>query len=292
MKITLLITIFCFCFLSQALAQAQETACNFGTDTAAYTKYSFKNRLATGESEATSQDAKNIAEKRMHDTAESSDLGVGIHPCGGTPQMVCSDTNEFPFGNGHSFYRVHIGFICPNDEGYMAEENQKYFEIHGAIKRKDWANYSNFEQTIIRHREKWLTEEDAFIDRREIKKQCGFILMPGDFAPKLQFSYRENPRNKDVYQGWTVRGLCLKPKSVRHHDPSPKPATDSPDPRINWLYQKSYSSKSFAVAKTKADASIAKRNSCRMRGGATEFKYTEKRNEFYWVSAKYRCRFD
>lgn len=75
------------------------------------------------------------------------------------------------------------------------------------------------------------------------------------------------------------------------HSPGPvKPAKDSPDPRDNWLTQHDYSLYSYDRAKATAETRLAKKNLCRMRGGAVDFKYTQKHDEVYWVTIKYRCK--
>ena len=288
--------------LGQSLlpAQAQEMACNFDTNTNAYMKFTSGRRLVTGESKETAQAAKEKAIKRMLSMVDTVKNTWDKNQCLGTPQIVCNDTDVFmdTVFSKH-FYSIKLGFICLNDEGYIDSERPKSWRINNSS-YPTW-KYSFVRPTdakFIKESMKKIFKGSQYGNREQevlnvILQGCKMASWPSSFAPLLDVKVRKSSWpvvNYDV----SIRGDCPPPapNTTTSSDPEPKLAKDSPDPRINWLTQHDFSNKSYARAKAIAESRLAKKNLCRMRGGAVDFTYKQKRNELYWVTIKYRCHYD
>lgn len=295
--------------LSQAMAQ--EAACRFKSVAGFDSKFWYSNRLATGASLQSEQAAKEAAVKNMQAKARLTYAGHGRKPCVGNAQVVCSDSHTFSLSSGQPFYRVLIGFMCPNDEGYVPQQTFRTVVMWSTDANPpasqdlvDWSLRTL--RDALGPLENQNGEYPRLVVKDRIRKQCG--LSPDytiadlkyDLVPRSHFTNEDfakiigQTNSGSTTPEYIIRGVCPSSniQSVTTTDPSPTSAEDSPDPSVNWLHQKDFSNKSYAVATAIAEGKLAKRNLCRMRGGAVDFSYTQKYTEQYWVTIKYRCQYD
>lgn len=214
--------------------------------------------------------------------------GINLFGCGGEPVVLCKD-KKVSVSHGHNSYKVRVRFACPSDEGINIENNKpKSFKFSYKI-GSGYTGDSYFRTTDDAHypRMAALFKKNCNQEPRtyEDGKHVSVEYLHGGGSPFLS-SYTPSVYKKTV--------LITCPSSTKitvDHEAIGKDK-GSPDPRKNWRYEKWWSGESFDAAKRKCDTKVAEKNLCRFRGGAVDITYKETRSEHYWVSLRYRCRYD
>jgi hypothetical protein len=276
--------------LSPTKLHAQDARCDLYEGHNAYYNYQLKKRLATGDSDVSLDAAKERALKRVQEIVQSPGVRYTDSACEGEPQIVCTESSSHPEAAFGPYYRIHIGFICANDEGFRVPEKAKQISVF--FKQDDKYLTDRFQTEL----------EESLQDQSGnsfeiIKKECGVSDWPANYTGRFWVdTYFEGivlgdsePRN---FSNYKINGTCPPKHPPTSRDPEPKSAEDSPNPRIDWKHQTDFSNKSYATAQARAEANVAKRNLCRMRGGAVDFTYSQKYTAQYWVTIKYRCQYD
>lgn len=252
-------------------AQEEEVCIDFNTP--------YK-RIGYGFDPQSYEHAETLAIKNMHHINN-------LYPesCGGEPVVLCKEESRQDTVQGLNVYRVRIRFACPENEGIIIENQKpKSFEYSYESSLERPSTYIDSPRFITLYKNNCNQMPDYLIDI-DIKSISSKWISGSNWISLIQ-AYGNN-----TYRH-TAKITCPpSPKITVDHDAIGK-NKGNPDPRTNWHYEKWWSTDSFDAAKEKCDTKVAEKNLCRFRGGAVDFTYREKRNEQYWVSLRYRCRYD
>lgn len=230
-------------------------------------------------------------------------IATKVYPesCGGEPVVLCKENSRQDTIKGLNVYRARVRFACPSDEGITVEnqENDPFIDKHSfyASNNYDSTLYlknKNHDYHLVNR----LDQKTAF--HKYFKKACGQEYSKKKVDPNLIYDVKEERRRPAllVHADWSIsltykiRLKCTPPPKITVDHEAIGKNKGNPDPRKNWRYEKWWSGESFDAAKRKCDTKVAEKNLCRFRGGAVDITYKETRSEHYWVSLRYRCRYD
>lgn len=224
-------------------------------------------------------------------------IATKVYPesCGGEPVVLCKENSRQDTIKGLDVYRARVRFACPNDEGITVEQdNEKAFIFNDR-------NYDSAE-FYERHGIKSQLIYQLSINKEfhnYFESTCTEEYSKDKIAPNIKYNVDVTKKPVRIHIARSLHSYAFRIKLKCA--PHPKVTIDneaigknkgSPDPRKNWRYEKWWSGESFDAAKRKCDTKVAEKNLCRFRGGAVDITYKETRSEHYWVSLRYRCRYD